>query len=91
MPRAVRRPSFFVFADTVATRTRTDSPGGHGWLGVRFQTLRAAEPSEIILHVQLLDNVTVAKQEALGTLGVNLIHAAFFLNDQPHALVAALH
>jgi hypothetical protein len=84
------KTSFFVFADTVATRTRTDSPGGHGWLGVRFQTAPRAEPSEIILHVQLLDHVTVAKQEALGMLGVNLIHAAFFLNESPHELIAAL-
>jgi hypothetical protein len=84
------KTAFFVFADTVATRTRTDSPGGHGWLGVRFQAAPRAEPSEIILHVQLLDNVTVAKQEALGMLGVNMIHAAFFLNDRPHELVAAL-
>ena len=63
--------------------------GTAGW-AFAFRLRRAAEPSEIILHVQLLDNVTVAKQEALGTLGVNLIHAAFFLNDQPHELVAAL-
>jgi hypothetical protein len=83
------KTSFFVFADTVATRVRTDSPG-HGWLGVRFQTTPRTEPSEIILHVQLMDHVTVAKQETLGTLGVNLIHAAFFLNDQPQELVAAL-
>ncbi len=81
---------FFVFADTVATRSRTDSPGGHGWLGVRFQTAPRSEPSEIILHVQLLDNVTVAKQEALGTLGVNLIHSAFFLNSRPQELIESL-
>jgi hypothetical protein len=84
------KTSFFAFADTVATRTRTDSPGGHGWLGIRFQTAPRAAPSEIILHAQLLDNATVAKQEALGTLGVNMIHAAFFLNDRPHELIAAL-
>jgi hypothetical protein len=84
------KTSFFVFADTVATRTRTDSPGGHGWLGVRFQTAPRTDPSEMILHVQLLDNVTVAKQEALGMLGVNMIHAAFFLNERPRELIAAL-
>src|ERR1019366_1470746 len=84
------KTAFFVFADTVATRTRTDSPGGHGWLGVRFQAAPRAEPSEIILHVQLLDNVTVAKQEALGTLGVNMIHVAFFLSEQPRELIGAL-
>src|SRR5580698_559132 len=57
------KTAFFVFADTVATRTRTDNPGGHGWLGVRFQTAPRTDPSEMILHVQLLDSVTVAKQE----------------------------
>jgi hypothetical protein len=57
---------------------------------VRFQKAPREEASDIIVHVQLTDNVTVAKQEALGRLGVNLIHAAFFLNDQPHELIAAL-
>src|SRR5579872_7077188 len=84
------KTSFFVFADTVATRTRLDNPGGHGWLGVRFQNAPRSAPSEIILHVQLLDTVTVAKQEALGRLGVNLIHGAFFLNQEPRALIRGL-
>ena len=84
------KTAFFVFADTVATRTRQNMPGGHGWLGVRFQTAPRSEPSEIIVHVQLPANVTVAKQEALGSLGVNLIHAAFFLHGQPRELTAAL-
>jgi len=35
---------FFVFADTVATRMRTDSPGGHGWLGVRFSPAKDVLP-----------------------------------------------
>src|SRR5437879_7566115 len=32
------RTAFFVFADTVATRSYSRRENGHGWLGVRFQT-----------------------------------------------------
>ena len=31
------RTCFFVFADTVATRSRTRNQMGQGWMGVRFQ------------------------------------------------------
>src|SRR5689334_24535957 len=45
---------FFVFADTVATRSYSRREDGHGWLGVRFQTEPLGAPSEITLHVRLL-------------------------------------
>src|SRR5512135_2356967 len=47
--------TFFVFANTVATRSFSRDEEGHGWLGVRFQTQPRGEPSEIIIHVRLLD------------------------------------
>src|ERR1022692_4326272 len=31
------RTGFFVFADTVSTRSRTRNQNGQGWLGMRFQ------------------------------------------------------
>ena len=80
---------FFAFADTVATR----GPGresGDGWLGVRFQHDPAAEPSEIVVHVAMLDRARVHEQQALGVLGVNLIYAAFYLRDDPTALISSL-
>ena len=46
---------FFVFANTVATRSFSRHEEGHGWLGVRFQIQPRGEPSEIIIHVRLLD------------------------------------
>jgi hypothetical protein len=82
--------AFFAFADTVATRSFSRPGDGTGWLGSRFQHRPGAEPSQIILHVRLLDPETVLQQEALGLLGVNLIHATTFLHDDVDALVTSL-
>ncbi len=82
---------FFVFADTVRARgyKPTDSEF-HGWLGIRFQPKPLAEPSQIILHVRLLDKENVLQQEALGMLGVNLIYGALYLHRDPVTFIAAL-
>lgn len=80
---------FFVFADTVATKSYTRKDNWHGWMGIRFQPTPGAEPSQIILHVSLLDRETVLQQEAIGILGVNLIHAALYGSD-PVALIREL-
>ena len=82
--------AFFVFADTSATQTHSQRAAGHSWLGVRFQTEPRGEPSEIILHVEMLDPVTVEQQEALGVAGVNLIYGAFCCADDPTHLIASL-
>ena len=89
-PTRGERTSFFAFADTSATQTRSKRAAGHSWLGVRFQTGPRAEPSEIILHVEMLDPVAVAQQEALGVAGVNLIYGAFYSADDPTHLIASL-
>jgi hypothetical protein len=81
---------FFVFADTVATRSFSRREEGHGWLGVRFQAEPREEPSEIIIHARLLDEDNWREQEALGVLGVNLLHAAFYHHHRPEALIGAL-
>ena len=36
-------------------------------------------PSEIIIHVRMLDTENVLQQEALGIVGVNLLYGAFYL------------
>src|SRR5580700_5333964 len=84
------RTAFFAFADTSATQTHSQRPAGHSWLGVRFQREPRGEPSEIILHVVLLDPVTVQQQEALGLVGVNLIYGAFYYADDPTHVIASL-
>ena len=78
--------AFFAFANTVATRREE----GRGWLGLRFQAEPGADPSEIIIHVRMLDNETVRQQEALGVIGVNLIHGTFYLHRDPEALIRSL-
>ena len=70
--------TFFVFADTVATRSFSRQTAGQGWLGIKFQTEPRSAPSEIIIHVRMFDRESVREQEALGVLGVNLIHGAAF-------------
>ena len=82
--------AFFVFADTSATQTHSHRPAGHSWLGVRFQTEPRGETSEIILHVEMLDPVTIEQQEALGLAGVNLIYGAFYFADDPAHLIGSL-
>jgi hypothetical protein len=84
------KKTFFVFADTVAARSFKRRSESHGWLGVRFQSEPRAQPSEIIIHVRLLDGTHVDQQEALGVIGVNLLHGAFY-HQQPEKLIASLH
>ena len=81
--------AFFVFADTVAARSFKQHNESHGWLGVRFQSEIRSEPSEIIIHVRMLDETNVDQQEALGVVGVNLLYGAFYYH-QPEKLIASL-
>jgi hypothetical protein len=84
-----RERTFFVFADTVAARSFKQHNESHGWLGMRFQTESRSEPSQIIIHVRMLDETNVDQQEALGIIGVNLIYGAFY-HQQPERLIASL-
>ena len=81
---------FFAFANTVATRRLGSHDNGRGWLGVRFQARPHDEPSQIIIHVHLLDRIAAHEQEVLGVLGVNLIYGAFFQQGSPERLIASL-
>ncbi|MDQ6764504.1 MAG: TonB-dependent receptor [Verrucomicrobiota bacterium] len=81
--------TFFVFADTVAARSFKQHNESHGWLGVRFQAETRGEPSQIIVHVRMLDEDNVDQQEALGVVGVNLLYGAFYYH-QPEKLIASL-
>lgn len=82
--------NFFAFADTVTARSYTRQVEAHGWMGIKFQTKPQSEPSQIILHMRMLDRENVQQQEALGILGVNLIYAAFYFFQQPQVLLSSL-
>src|SRR4030095_10121307 len=81
---------FFVFANSVAASSSTRQEDPHGWLGIRFQTSPRKAPSQIIIHVRLLDKENVQEQEALGVMGVNLAYGAHYLHRDPEALLTSL-
>jgi hypothetical protein len=82
--------TFFAFADTVAARSFKTKSESHGWMGIRFQSAPQTQPNDIILHVRMLDETNLQQQEALGIVGLNLIHGAFFKRKDLKAFVAAL-
>jgi hypothetical protein len=82
---------FFAFADTVATANQDDGVAkSHGWMGIRFQTKPGGAPNDIILHLKSWDRFRLQQQEALGALGVNLIHMAFFPPEEIRDRIAHL-
>jgi len=82
--------AFFAFANTAAGRSFSRPEDGLAWIGIRFQHQPRSEPSDIILHTRLRDQESVLQQEALGTLGVNLIYGACYLHQDPEMLVTEL-
>ncbi len=82
--------AFFAFADTVVARSFKGGNECHGWMGVKFQSRPRDEPSQILIHVRMLDTEASLQQEALGVVGVNLLYGAFFLHHEPDLLVESL-
>ena len=81
---------FFAFADTVVARSFRGGNECHGWMGVKFQSQSHDEPSQIVMHVRMLDVEAWAQQEALGIVGVNLLYGAFFEHHEPERLIESL-
>ncbi len=82
--------TYFAFADTVAAKTLESDKDCQGWMGIRYQQHPSAAPSQVVLHVRMLDISNRDQQECLGILGVNLIYGAFRTAPDPDALVDAL-
>jgi hypothetical protein len=81
---------FFAFANTVTAINYTGTNESHGWLGVRFQHRPKSPPSEVLMHVRMLDRKNLAQQQALGIAGVNLLHASYYVEDKKQHFVKAL-
>jgi hypothetical protein len=81
---------FFAFANTMAARSFTYRESGHGWMGIKFQHTPRARPSEILMHVRMLDTEILREQEEIGIAGVNLIFGAFYYCGEPPLLIASL-
>jgi len=89
-PTRPKNTTFFSYAATVTAKSYLQKNECHGWVGIRVQLYPGAAPSDIILHVRMLDNDGGSQQEALGVVGVNLIHAAFNHFTQPKKIIEAL-
>ena len=74
---------FFAFANTVTARNFAGTNECHGWIGLRFQATPNSEPNTIILHVNMMDDSSLAQQEALGIIGINLLYSAFMIEAGP--------
>ena len=82
--------AFFAFADTVVARSFKGGNECHGWMGMKFQSRPRDEPSQILMHVRMLDSEASLQQEALGVVGVNLCYAACFLHHMPEEFIESL-
>jgi hypothetical protein len=89
-PKRGKDTTFFSFCNTVRARGYNDRGECHGWLGIRYQMNPEDPPSDITLHVRLLDPLAIDQMEALGIIGVNLIHSAFRHRGQLAEFAASL-
>jgi hypothetical protein len=84
------KTTFFAFSDTVSALNYQKTNEGHGWMGVRFQSEPNGPYNDVVLHVKLLDNDNNLQQQAMGTLGVNLVYACFYYNQNPLVFLLSL-
>lgn len=81
---------FFAFANTVSALNFQRTNEAHGWLGVRFQDAPGAAPSDVVIHVRMLDPQNILQQDALGIIGVNLTYGTLCLHKEPEHMVRQL-
>jgi len=81
---------YFTYAATVTARSFKQKNECHGWIGVKLQLYPEAPPSEITLHVRMLDDDNASQSEALGILGVNLIYGASYYKNKPKKIIETL-
>jgi len=81
---------YFSYAATVAAKSFRFNNECHAWCGIRVQMYPAAEPSDIVVHVRMRDEDAERQQQALGTLGVNLIYAAYYYFENAKKIIDSL-
>lgn len=90
LPEKFHEARFFSFCNTVESLNYHKTNQGQGWVGIRFQTEIGGPTNDVVLHVKMHDNSHKSQQEALGILGVNLIHACFFQCDEMNQFIQSL-
>jgi len=81
---------YFSYAATVTAKSFRFNNECHAWCGIRVQMYPAAEPSDIVVHVRMRDEDAERQQQALGTLGVNLIYAAYYYFENAKKTIESL-
>lgn len=85
-----KETTFFAYADTVTAKSYSGTGENHGWIGIKFQHEPGSQPSQIIIHISMLDAENTQQQEAIGLLGVNLIYAAYYARENRENFVSGL-
>lgn len=85
-----RTSRYFSYAATVSAKSYNRNNECHAWCGIRVQMYPGAEPSDIIVHVRMLENSAEQQQDTLGILGVNLIYAAYYYFEDPKKAIDSL-
>jgi len=70
--------SFFAFANKVAARSFKRNNDCHRRMGLKFQDHPRDDPSQIIFQVGMLDVESALQREAMGIVGIRLLHHAYF-------------
>lgn len=78
---------FFSYSATVTARSYSQKNECHGWIGIKRQLEPGMPASSIVLHVRMLDDTNREQSEALGVLGVNLVHGAYYHADEPKKII----
>ena len=81
---------YFSYGATVAAKSYKAENECHAWCGIRIQMYPGAKPSEIVMHVRMLDDSADRQQSVLGILGVNLIYAAYYYFENTKTLIDSL-
>ncbi len=90
LPAKHKESRFFAFCNTVESLNYHKTNQGQGWVGIRFQLKLGGPANDVILHIKMHDNSHKAQQEALGILGVNLIHSCYTHYDDLEDFLTAL-
>ncbi|MFA6239180.1 MAG: hypothetical protein WC635_17710 [Bacteriovorax sp.] len=85
-----KETTFFAFADTVSAKSYKGTGENHGWIGIKFQHRPGANPSQVIIHMSMLDAENIQQQEAIGLLGVNLVYAVYHDVEDRAEFIAGL-
>lgn len=82
--------TFFSYAATVAARSFKGDNECHGWIGLRIELEPDAAPSDIVVHVRMLEKDAKKQSETLGIFGVNLIYGAYNYYKTPEKIIDTL-